>query len=701
MNQRRFLGLGISILGVLILSPALVGQVSQGSEAGFPSDWSDHHLIFSKPATAEQAQRVQQDPRYRQQMARRSPARLREAETDGALVPELQFGSNAVLGESSRINKDWTQNLGPGATLGAANYPAKYSFQITSAKCAGGPTQPDFVVYGTGIAGSSTQATIVAYDNLYSGCSSESVPTVYWAYNTGGGTVTTSPVLSADANQVAFVQQGGGPYPSALVLLKWAESGSESVGSPMTLTRVTVPSYQGCMAPCMTTLPLRNSHGFDERDSNSSVFYDYGADTAYVGDNHGWLHQFHPVFKGEPGEVRNGEWPVQVYPLAPTALTSPVYDYGSGNVFVADNGGFLYEVSPTGGVTQSGQLDFSSDNDSGPGIVQGPIVDSTTGQVYVFATSDGSGACSIGATTYDCTGIFQLATSFLLGDTGTEAVVGDSTVSGTTPNPMYIGAFNSTYLDSVNATGDLYVCGNTGGPPVLYQVAIGDGTLGRVIPGPVLSFDSTPCSPVTDILNPNASGGETEWMFASAEGDGASTACDSAGCIFNFKDTPWLPSTVYVVGQEIVDTNFHIQFVRTAGTSGATPPSTWDGSTGGPTTDHTVTWLDLGPLSAFPMVGWVMNHTYSKNAEILDGNKNIELATTGGKSGGTVTFNLTVGGTTTDGTVTWLNVGPTPNRCPDRGRRHQRNYHGQHRGNAGGGLSDILFHSERWLRWYG
>ncbi len=72
--------------------------------------------------------------------------------------------------ESQKINKDWSQDLGSGASVGAANYPAKYSFKGTSANCAGS-SQPDFVVYGTGVAGSSTQATIVAYDNLYSGCS--------------------------------------------------------------------------------------------------------------------------------------------------------------------------------------------------------------------------------------------------------------------------------------------------------------------------------------------------------------------------------------------------------------------------------------------------------------------------------------------------------------------------------------------------
>ena len=46
--------------------------------------------------------------------------------------------------------------MGAGATVGAANYPAKFSFDPTSANCVTPVTpgqQPDFVVYNTGLAG--------------------------------------------------------------------------------------------------------------------------------------------------------------------------------------------------------------------------------------------------------------------------------------------------------------------------------------------------------------------------------------------------------------------------------------------------------------------------------------------------------------------------------------------------------------------
>ncbi|MGC2367328.1 MAG: hypothetical protein WA555_20160 [Candidatus Sulfotelmatobacter sp.] len=440
-NQQPFVWLGISILGVLTLPSALVGQASRapGADVPLPTDWSHHHLIFSRPATAERAKRVERDPRYWQQQYRqlaKLPQRHR---------PLPKKSKTASKG----LKRDWSEDLGGSATVGAGNYPAKFSFQSTEVSCTN-----DFVVYGTGLLGSTGQPSIVAFSNLYSGCGS-TVPTVYWAYDTGG-TAVTSPVFSSDGKQVAFVQAGDG-YPATLVLLKWAAS-SGTLGSPIPLTAVPHGSYYTCTAPCMTIFALQGPLGTYNNDSGSSVFYDYEDDTAYVGDNSGWLHKFTPFFNRTPAGVGTGGWPVHV---SSTALTSPVHDYASGNIFVADNGGYLYSVDSAGGVTQSGELDYSIVNDGGPGIVEGPIVDSTSGLVYVFAPSDGSGGCAGGS---DCTGVFQLTTGFTAGSTGSEAVVGSSTTEPTAPSPLYLGAFDSTYEGSVSASGHLYVCGNTGGP---------------------------------------------------------------------------------------------------------------------------------------------------------------------------------------------------------------------------------------------
>lgn len=653
-NQRPFLCLGISILAALTLSSVLLGQASPESKATAPvfTDWSHHHVIFSKPATAEQAQRVEREPRYWQQQLRHSPPRLQEARTPVGFASR-RHGSNGG------INKDWSLDLGSGGTVGATNFPAKIAFKPTNATCAGGPTQADVVVYGTGLAGSTTQASIAAFDNLYSGCSGDgTVPTAYWAYNTDLGTVTTSPVFSGDGTQMAFVQTdsfGNG----LLVLLKWAAS-SGTIGSPVSLTRVRNSAYPTCTVPCMTTSVLRDSGGVLHPDTNSSVFYDYNSDTAYVGDDGGWLHQFTPVFNGIPAEVRSAGWPAQVNPGSPTPLASPVFDPVSGRVFVTDVGGFLYRVGPGTAfvAVSSGPLDVSFAEDGGFGIVQGPVVDSTAELVYVFASSDGSTACTGGAA---CAAVYQLGVNFAGGTSGTKVTVGASTVngSGTAPNPLYIGAFDSTYENSSNGTGNLYVCGNTGGTPALFQVPITAGVLGTAIPGPTLSTSAAPCSPVTDLLNPNTSGGPTERIFTSAETGGLSSGCSAGGCIFNFKSTPWQASTVYTVGQQILDNHFQIQVVSVGGTSNATAPS-WSTTAGAVTTDGGVSWVDQGVESAVTPGAWVHTHPYTKGSKIFDSSNNVQLVTTGGTSGGSMpAFNAAVGGTTHDGSVTWTNVGVT------------------------------------------
>jgi hypothetical protein len=651
-NRERLTGLGVSFLAVLVFSSTLLGQSGPNSKAApVVNDWTQRHIIFSRPASAERAKKVEQDIRYQQQQQRMSAAKL--PPVGAAVASEVRRVRESSRGKKP-LKRDWAEDMNSGASVGAGNYPAKFSFSLTTANCASA-AQPDFVVYGTGLAGSATQASIVAYDNIYNGCTG-TVPTVYWAFNTGG-TVSSSPVFSLDGTQVAFVQtdpSGNG----TLVILRWAASTTETVSNPMTLTRLGNSSYPGCTAPCMTTEPLKDSSGNPNADTGSSVFYAYGLDLAFVGDDAGWLHKITPVFNGVPAEVGSAGWPVQVNSLQPTPLTNPVYDGTSGLVFVTDRGGYLYRVGPgTAFVAQSGQLDFSLASDSGPGLVQGPIIDSSAELVYVFASSDGSVGCVGGS---DCTAVYALQADFPAGNTGQESKVGASTKAGTTPNPIYIGGFDSTYLNSANATGNLYVCGNTGGPPILYQVPIVASALsGSGTGGPIISISSAPCSPVTDVSNANVAGGAAEWIFASTSTGGSAIDCASGGCIYNFKNTPWQPSTAYLVGQEVLDNNFQIEVVSVPGTSGSSTPI-WHTTAGQVTNDGSVQWLDQGVESATTLPAWQANHSYTVRTKILDNNNNVEYVSSTGRSGGTIpTFSTAPGGTTSDGAggLVWTNLG--------------------------------------------
>jgi hypothetical protein len=656
MRRSHTLRSVFSILGALILSSTLLCStlVAQAAPAGdntipVPTDWSHSHVIFSRPSTMEQAARIEKDPRYWQQRYRSElPIISPKADTRDTFQG-LSSSAKAPHPAVKRSREgDWQENLGAGASIGATNYPAKFSFLLSTANCASAP-QPDFVIYGTGLQGASNQASIVAYDNIYSGCTG-TVPLTYWAYNTSGQ-ILTSPSYSGDGTQVAFVQTNGA-LEGNLVLLKWAASTSQSAGTPGTPSAVSLASYPGCTAPCMATILLTNHSGTPADDTTSSLFYDYAHDIAWVGDSHGWLHKFTPLFKGIPAEVRTGVWPVQVNSGNP--LSEPVYDSASGNVFVGDAGGYLYLVTSTGGVTQSGQLDF------GAGIVQGPFIDSTAGLVYVFASSDHTGTCTSGA---NCAAVYQLSDNFAAGSRGSEVQVG---TAGTTPNPMYLGAFDTTYRNSANATGNLYVCGNTGGAPTLYQVPIAGGVLpASGIPiAQLTSTSNTPkCSPVTNLYNANASGGATEKIFVSVENNGANTACAGGGCVFNFVDTAWQPSTAYNVGQEVLalsnnDGKPYIYVVTVAGTSGATPPAR-PNTAGATNADGTVVWIDQGRLTGLALQVWTAGKLYAApDPRIVDSNGNVEVVSTAGTTGSTPpVWSAIPGDTTTDGGVTWVNAG--------------------------------------------
>ena len=631
-NTVRF---SAALLGLAAFGWFLTGHAAERAHQGLPTDWSHRHLIFSRPASPEVAARVAQDPRYWQQWYRQNVAR----ELMPASAEPAGMGLRRSPGTGGRAHGDWSESLGSGATVGAGNFPAKYSFQIATASCAN-----DYVVFATNLTGASNQASIVAYNNLYSGCTG-TVPQVYWAYNTNAGVIMTSPVISGDGTQIAFAQTTSGPSGlGSVVLLKFAASATDSVTSPTTLSPVAGNAYRNCTAPCMTEIPLVDGSGTQLDDRTSSAFPDYTHDVLWVGGTVGWLHKISGVFRGNPAEVTSGGFPVQVNPSNPNALSGPVYDYTSTNVFVGDYGGFLYLVnSGTGTVASSSQLDF------GTGIVASPIIDVTSEKIYVFASSDGTTSC----TGLPCSAVYELSATGGV-TSSTKSIVGTSSL---TPTPLYDGTFDSSYLNSVNATGNMYVCGNTGGTPTLYQIPVSAGVMQTVVTGPAISSSATAgCSPVTDVANPNATNGATEWFYASTTAGGLGNNC-TAGCLTSFKSQQWQPLTPYVRGQQVIDTNFEIQTVRTNGTSNTTPP-TWNTTLGGTTNDSNVRWLNQGPQTA-SHAAWQPLTLYGLNQIIIDSNGNIELCVTPGLSETPGPPNWALGPNikTTDGTITWRNVG--------------------------------------------
>jgi hypothetical protein len=644
-NAGRFLRYACGLVAVMAAGWMLVVHAAKPVAEGFPTDWTHRHVIFSRPANAEQAQRVAQDTRYWQQWYRQSRTRALTLSPEDAAA-HFPFGS---------VSKGlWEENMGTGAAVGASNSPAKYSFSTTVASCS------DYVVFNTGLAGASTQASVIAYDNLYSGCSG-GVPKIYWAYNTGGQ-VLTSPAISGDGTQVAFVQTSAGV--GSLILLKFAASGG-TAGAPAAISSVSNSSYRTCTAPCMTSIVLENTSSVGINDTTSSVFPDYSNDVIYVGGASSWLFKFSGVFRGTPAEVTTGGFPLQVNSTTPTALTSPIYDFQSGNVFVSDLGGFLYSVSLTAVVTASAKLDH------GAGIVAAPVVDSTAELVYAFSSNDGSTTCTGGA---GCSAVYVFKVAGFPG-APVEAKLGTGSAAG--GNALYEADFDSINQNSSTGAGDMYVCGGTGQNPTLYRVTVADGTILNTTAVAALTpaANHVPCSPLTDVYNPNApnpNGTQTapeEWVFFGVKSNGRPTGC-TTGCAISFVDLPWLANTGFKVGQEILvrRTNNNTMYINVAivgGVSGSITEPAWPAALGTQTNDGGatgVTWLNQGTTSAVPIAGWATGHVYAGPSRILDTNGNVEITTAGGTSGGTQPTWPTLAGTVTpgDGTVTWINAGVWP-----------------------------------------
>ncbi len=490
----------VAVSTALVLGSALLMNAAEAtSKRGLPKDWSTHHVVFSSPGSAPPVTnkaayahwlKVTGDPRYILQQQLRaaavagpsmaapplstlsddlSPSLAAPAFTGPlprgltkALIPPSgpqALPPSAPAGHK-RVHKDWSVGLGTGAMVGLGQFPATFTQT-------GSPCGTDYAVYNTGLAGSGTQATLVGFNNIYAACNG-GVPTVYFAYDIGTSPAITSVALSPDGTQIAFIEGASGSAAS-LVVLRIASSGG-SVAAPTVPTAVAAASYNGCTAPCSTTVAFADAHS----DSYSSPFYDYVSDSLYVGDDSGVLHKFTGVFLGTPTEGST----VQVSSATlGGALGSPVYDANTGLVFIGDyllnyastcepsatNGsgscGYLYSVSG-GTVTQSHQLDYQY------GIVDSPIVDPSTSAVFAFIGADNTTSCSTGP----CAGVFELSETFGGGASGAEVQVG--------PGYEFLlsGAFDNNYYTT--ATGNLYVVGGTGPQNnTLYQLPLTTGLL--------------------------------------------------------------------------------------------------------------------------------------------------------------------------------------------------------------------------------
>ena len=496
-SRRVYCSLAALLLTAMTVSA--LGQSEPVITTGTPTDWTHHRMVFSAPATAAelglkgeeakekdaQSQAVLHSTRYALQQMRRDPSKR-------PILPLLNVKDPST---PTAIHKDWSKLLTTTGQVNPNAYPAKFSynnFSTTAASCTS-----DYVVYPTGTAGSGTTTpTILAYNELYgtsgpsgtgcgAGTSGGAVPSTYWAYNTAfaynsttanSALVKTSPVLSLDGSQVAFIQTTGSA--ASLVLLKWKAS-SSVVSLNTTTNNTTLALYRNCTAPCMTQIPLMYS-AVAQNDTWSAPYYDYADDKMWVGDDGGTLHSFTGVFNGTPAEGN----PLNLGTNA-KLLASPVYDPTTGYIFVGSTAGYLYSVTSTGAIrgTSSGLAYANPD-----GIYDAPLVDSAAGKVYVF----------VGKNSGSNNAVYQFATSFTSGS-GTLKALGTGTIM------LFDGDFDNIYYSSTGGVaGNLYVVANAGatGGGTLYRIPIGAASaMGTAVTTVINQTNPVYPSPVTEFRN--------------------------------------------------------------------------------------------------------------------------------------------------------------------------------------------------------
>ena len=173
-----------------------------------------------------------------------------------------------------------------------------------------------------------------------------------------------------------------------------------------------------------------------------------------------------------------------------------------------------------------------------------------------------------------------------------------------------------------------------------------------------LGIDSSkPANYAPNVVN-NGSQLVTLSLASGATTRPAQTGSVSAG--FAAISRPWAASTVFHLGDTVIDSNGNLQrAVAVAGsaTSGAAAPA-WVKDVGAQVTDDAsagngVTWQVLPTGQSF-LPQWKQLTAYKLGDTILDSHGNAQVVTTAGTSGNAApAWSITIGNTTSDAGVTW------------------------------------------------
>src|SRR6266568_2067233 len=239
-------------LGVQSQSQDAQSRILLNGRVSLPEDWTDHTVVFSKPADSQTASQLSHDPRYLKQQYGRNLAGSRNPNvTNPAAAADAKGGGKKNPPPPGTPQGDWNYSLGNSSSARVAPnmFPAKYNFDINQAPSC----TADFVVFGENVTGNA-QAVAASRIGTFSSTASGGTITI------DGTSLNASPATAASqTGSFSAPPLSGGSLTitngANILTLTNNGSGSHSMGtfsaSPAANTSVSITSGSNTLA--MTT----------------------------------------------------------------------------------------------------------------------------------------------------------------------------------------------------------------------------------------------------------------------------------------------------------------------------------------------------------------------------------------------------------------------------------------------------------------
>jgi hypothetical protein len=352
---------------------------------------------------------------------------------------------------------DWNVSIGAlgVSARGQGDYTAQWndSMQgLSTPSCTA-----DYSIVPINVTPSATQANIVLFNQLYRGPSPGGIcgtgtPATLAAYQLGTTGTLGSPTLAVNGTKFAILERG-----NATLHIVTIGTGGGTVTAPI------LPGASDVSLDYTNLVTANCTAGTVHHANSSDVWVDYGRDEAYVGDDAGRIYLITGAFKGTPTlsfctQVGSGG-------SAKIGLPEHINVSGTDYVYFINNGQTIRrtQVNATRtGFTSNITRTLSSVTGR---IVDGSIIDTDGGFIYVWTNNDATGASAA---------LYQLNLGLV--------IQAELNIGPVTTQPYYNGYFDNNYFvngaSGTNAT--MYTCGypnGTGNAPKLYSVQF-NGTTG-------------------------------------------------------------------------------------------------------------------------------------------------------------------------------------------------------------------------------